>query len=144
MELSMVKCKRRLAVVWFAGGGFLFFLVFLQSTLGAYGDNVADAWGWLMPSIMPTLSLMIAVFVTDMLDKRTQTQHNTGADAFFFRLTFYLSIAYLVVVLLTLLLQPFATLPPTELLKQSHLWMGPLQGLVTASLGAFFVKNKQS
>lgn len=141
MELSMVKCKRRLAVVWFAGGGFLFFLVFFQSVLGAYDDKVTDAWGWLMPSIVPTLSLMIAVFVMDMLDKSTQAQH-TAADAFFFRLTFYLSIAYLAIASLTIMLQPFAALAPTELLKQSHLWMGPFQGLVTASLGAFFVKKK--
>ncbi len=141
MEMKMVECKKHLAVVWFVGGGVLFFILFLQSIRGVYGDKVADAWGWLMPSIMPTLSLMIAVFVMDALNKSRQVQ-DVIADVFLFRLTFYLSIAYLVVALLTILLQPFSTSSPSEIMQLSHLWMGPFQGLVTASLGAFFMKNK--
>jgi hypothetical protein len=31
-----------------------------------------------------------------------------------------------------------------DALETSHLWLGPAQGLVVASLGAFFVKSEDS
>jgi hypothetical protein len=38
------------------------------------------------------------------------------------------------------LLQPFSVLSPFELMSQSSLWLGPFQGLVSAAMGAFFIK----
>ena len=67
-----------------------------------------------------------------------------SADRFVFRLSFALSLTYLVVAALTVLMQPFAAVPPLELMKQSNLWLGPFQGLVAASLGAFFVKTEEA
>jgi hypothetical protein len=43
-----------------------------------------------------------------------------------------------------MLLAPVAGLAiyePLNLMTQSNLWLGPFQGLVTASIGAFFVKR---
>jgi hypothetical protein len=47
-------------------------------------------------------------------------------------------------VTLTIILQPFAALDPLTLVKQSNLWLGPLQGLVSAALVAFFTKRETS
>jgi hypothetical protein len=44
---------------------------------------------------------------------------------------------------LPIFLQPFSTLDPVALLKQSSLWLGPLQGLVSAALAAFFIKRDE-
>jgi hypothetical protein len=63
-----------------------------------------------------------------------------SADAFLYRLALWLSCAYLLLILLSILVQPFAPLPPLALMQQSNLWLGPLQGLVAGALGAFFVK----
>jgi hypothetical protein len=133
----MLRCKRRLATVWFALSGVIFLLLVVQTVMGHYGSKATDAWGWFLPNVMPTLSLIVAVLVLDQMGKSV---HTRTADRFLFRLAIGLSCAYLLLILLSILIQPFAPLPPLELMQQSNLWLGPLQGLVAAALGAFFVK----
>jgi hypothetical protein len=41
-----------------------------------------------------------------------------------------------------ILAQPLTQLPALELMRQSNLYLGPLQGLVAAALGAFFIKSE--
>lgn len=136
-QLSMFSCKARLAVLWIVFGSVIFLLLFLQTVRGYYGDLASDAWGWFLPSIIPPLSLIVSVLVLDALGKGIRTAH---ADPLMFKVAVGLSCGYLTLVLLTILAQPFAAMAPLELMKQSNLWLGPLQGLVTAALGAFFVK----
>lgn len=137
----MTVCKRRLAALWFIGAGIIFFLIFGQTALGKYGDKASEAWSWILPTIMPTLSLIVGVMVMDTLAKNVK---QTNVDTFFFKLTFGVSAAYLLAVLLTLLIQPFSTLTAFELMSQSNFWLGPFQGLVAAVLGAFFVKAPEN
>lgn len=140
MTMQMSKCKRKLAALWFTGAGLLFFVILLQTIFGRYGDRSADAWSWFLPTIMPTLSLVIGVLVMDVLNKGNQIKE---IDAFLFKLTFSISSAYLVAVFLLFILQPFTTISPFELMSQSNLWLGPFQGLVAAAMGAFFVKSPE-
>jgi hypothetical protein len=137
MKLSMAQCKRRLATLWFCGAGSIFFVIFLQTVFGHYGDKTPEVWGWLLPTIMPTLSLSIGVLVMDALGKGASIPR---IDAFLYQLTFGLSMAYLFAVLLLFVLQPLTTVPPLQLMQQSNLWLGPFQGLVAAGMGAFFSK----
>ncbi len=141
MKIAKSRCKRRLATVWLIGSGLLFFLLLFQTFLGRYGDDADAAWGWMLPTTMPTLMLIVGVLVSDALRKSSAA---IKVDQFIFRLAFYLSIAYLAVVSMTLLLSPFSTIPQLELMTMSNLWLGPFQGLVSASLGAFFVNRELS
>lgn len=93
MTLHMSKCKRKLAALWFTGAGVLFFILLLQSIFGRYGDKSSEAWSWFLPTIMPTLSLVIGVLVMDTLGEGIRALE---VDAFLFRLTFGISAAYLV------------------------------------------------
>lgn len=138
---SVGICKKRLTIVWFIGAGIIFAIVLLQSIFGRYADDAADAWGWFLPTVMPALSLIIGVLVADSL---RGTVRDRMIDPFMFRLTFSLSIAYFIIVLATILLQPFAPGPPLALLNMSNLWLAPLQGLVIGALGAFFVRAEQA
>jgi len=137
--IPMARCKRRLATVWFVLSGLIFLLLVVQTVMGRYGDGATDAWGWFLPNVMPTLSLIVAVLVLDQLDKGAKSPRT--ADRFLFRLAISLSAAYLLLILLSILIQPFAPLPPLQLMQQSNLWLGPLQGLVAGALGAFFIKT---
>lgn len=137
MELPLKICKQRLITLWFVGSGIVFFIVLLQSFFGRYSDQVDEAWGWLLPTVVPTLALMIGVLVADA---RQESSPEKMVDRFTFSMSFILSLAYFAVILLTIAVQPFTTKPPLELLKLSNLWLAPIQGLVTASLGAFFVR----
>jgi hypothetical protein len=138
MEVQMPTCKRWLGGLWFSFAALLFLVLIVQTIFGHYGAQPDEAWGWLLPSILPTLSLMIAVLVMDALGKSTKAK---TVDKFFFLLTFGVSAFYLVMVALPIFLQPFTTQDPLAALKQSNLWLGPLQGLVSGSLAAFFVKR---
>jgi len=91
----MIKCKKRLATLWFIGSGAIFFVVLFQAIFGKYGDQVTGAWEWFLPTIMPTLSLILSVFIIDTFGKGIQTK---TVDRFLFRLTFALSGVYLLVV----------------------------------------------
>lgn len=135
MTVSMPRCKRRLAATWFFGAGAIFFVVYLQTIFGKYGEKTTEVWSWLLPTIMPTLSLAIGVLVMDALGKGAKIAR---ADEFLYRLTLGISCAYLVAVLLLFLLQPFTDVPPLQLMQHSNLWLGPFQGLVAAGMGAFF------
>ena len=137
--MPWMQCKKRLALLWFTGAGFIFLLFFVQTIGGRYGEDLDLAWGWLLPTLMPTLSLMVAVFVLDALGKEGSVK---SVDRFIYRLAFGLSAAYLSVVLITILAGPFSEMGSSALMTKSNLWLAPFQGLVSASLGAFFIRSQ--
>lgn len=140
MRVAMMEAKKRLAVVWCVGGGLLFLLLLGQTILGHYGDKVKEAWAWLLPTIIPSLSMIVSgVVVSGPLGKKLETK---TVDRFAFKLAFSISLFYLVTVSFTILLSPFSQIPPLELMKLSNLWLGPFQGLVGAALAVFFVSTK--
>lgn len=139
MRVSWSKCKRYLSSLWFTGSGVLFFVLLLQTMLGNKYEGTSEQWEWFLPTIMPTLSLIISILVADSLGQGVKKRTVNG---YFFRLSFSLSLGYLVVVALTIFVHPFTMFEPLELMKQSNLWLAPIQGLVTASLGVFFIRSE--
>jgi hypothetical protein len=139
--LSFSGSKKRLGILWFTCAGLVFAIVLAQSLGGRFGEDLRDAWAWLLPNLMPTLSLIVGVFVADM-QRGAQEKH---VDSFVFRMAMGLSLVYFATILITLLAIPLSGLhgmQPIDLLKTSNLWLAPLQGLAAAALGAFFVKGK--
>lgn len=139
MKIPMNKCKKNISILWFSYSCILFFVILLQSLFGHYGDNVSEVWGWFLPTIMPTLSLILSVLLIDALEK---DKKDKKIDKFIYRLALCLSIAYFISISLTIFIQPFITTNFFKLISQSNLFLGPLQGLVSGSIGAFFVKAK--
>jgi hypothetical protein len=138
--VSLRTCKKRLAILWVVGGLIVFVLLVLQSIFGKYGDKLDEAWAWFLPTVVPTLSLIIGVLVLDATSSKTTDKR---IEPLIFNLAFGISAVYLVMVALILLIQPFTEFSPLELMKRSNLWLGPLQGLVAAALGAFFIKGER-
>jgi hypothetical protein len=137
---SMRSAKRSLAVIWFVGSGIVFLIVLGQTVGRVYGDEVEKAWAWLLPSIMPTLSLIVGVLVSDA---QQSDKTPPEIDSFLVKMAVVVSIIYLLTVLGTILLQPIVRgwSTPLGFLNISHLWLAPLQGLVSAFIGALFVKQ---
>ena len=142
MQLTMKVCRKRLAVVWFLGAGLLFVVFILQTVSGHYGNKASEAWGWLLPTLLPTLSLITGVFATDVFSKTIEIK---TVDEFLYKLTLSLSITYLLAVGFTVFVSPLTTTvwTPLELMKLSNLWLAPLQGTVGTTTGVFFVKDSQ-
>src|SRR5437773_2388168 len=79
-----------------------------SNPLGRYDGKDRDVFGWFLPTVMPTLSLVIGVLVMDATGRGTKI---TKPDAFLFKLAMGLSCVYLATVLLTIVLQPFSSVP---------------------------------
>jgi hypothetical protein len=140
-EINMATCQRILAIVWFIPSAALFGIFVIQTILGRYGDQVGDAWNWLLPTIMPTLSLVIGALVTVELNR---DQSRRTYSKFMLILTSCISVVYLASVSVVVLFQPISPRSPLDSMRQANLWLGPLQGLVAGAMGAFFAKSSPS
>lgn len=138
--MTMDSSKWVLAAIWLVGAGGVFLLLVVQSLLGHYEPATQEVWGWFLPTVMPTLSLIVGVLVADSRIARNSDKPVSGpTNSLFFRLGAGMSVLYLLLVALSILIQPL--LPqtsPLELMHRSSLWLGPLQGLTVATLGVFF------
>jgi disulfide bond formation protein DsbB len=140
--MSIVDGQRRLAILWL-GGTFLGMLILISETYGnVWGSVAPEAWGWFLPMVVPTLTLIVGSVVAE-ISKETPSTSKVTPLAFW--LTFWVSLAYLVLVILALGMAAFTTKdPPISALKTSSLWLSSLQALVGASIGVFFGGRKPS
>ncbi|UCC72542.1 MAG: hypothetical protein JSV86_19620 [Gemmatimonadota bacterium] len=141
-RVPVAICQRRLATVWFSAGAVLFLLLAVQSLLGKYGDETTKAWSWLLPTIVPTLSLIIGAVAY----QAKKAQSEATVDRFAYRLSLWLSVFYLVLVLATVIVPAVRSYPSAAdmlgTMEMSNLFLGPVQGLVGIALGVFFVSRE--
>jgi len=137
VTLTIQVARRRLATVWFSGAG-LCFLVLLVISLFGRGANQIELWDWFLHASVPNLSLIIAVMV---YVQQHDGPKDTPVDGFLYALAFWLSVFYLILLLLPLLVFPLTGKSLPELLETSRLWLAAVQGLVTGAMGAFFIRQ---
>lgn len=136
MTISMPTARKRLAMVWFAGSGVCFLVLLFISFFGRKID-LAGLWDWFLPAVVPNLSLIIGVLVYSQRQRDTPPP----VDTFLYRLAFWISLLYVLLLLLPLLFFPLTGKSLPELLNISRLWMAAIQGLATGIMGAFFVRQ---
>lgn len=139
-KLRLEDARHALAYIWFGGAAVVFLILMVQSILGKYRDQLQEAWAWFVPTVVPTLALMLGVIGADALTTRSDVRRVKRP---FFVLARGLSIFYLVILLLTILLEPFAPTPGIQLLMLSNYWMTPIQGLVVAAIGVLFAAQEK-
>lgn len=138
-KLQWDKCKWQLAVLWLTSGAVVFSLLLGMSICGKF-ENAPEAWGWFLTSMMPNLSLIVGVLVSEA--RTTLSKRPMFVPANHFKLAYKLSAFYIVVVVFTLVSTslPTAVYRGIAMLHMSNLWLGPLQGLASAALGIFYVR----
>src|SRR5260370_5197894 len=97
MEVS--EGQRRLAVLWLCGGGIAAVILIIQSIAGYYGDKASDAWSWLLPYVLPTLTLIVSAVFADATKKTS----NITVNLFAYRSSVWLSVFYLLCLYVSLL-----------------------------------------
>jgi cobalamin synthase len=133
----MHTARKRLALAWFAGAGVCFVVLLFISFFASTAD-LTGLWEWFLPAIVPNLSLIIGVLV---YTQRQQVATDTRIDPFLYRLALWLSLLYVLLLLLPLVFFPVTGKTLPELLDISRLWLAAVQGLVTGVMGAFFVRQ---
>lgn len=144
--IKLSTIRHRLLVLWMIFLVLIFALTFSQTIIGAYENHLKELWSWFLPTIFPTLALMIGS-QEDPYDfegsspKTVYVRKSRSYTAIFFS-AFYLSMVFL-----TSLCVPLATYynrfdSSLDFLNTSQIWLAPLQGLVLISINFFFVKSQ--
>ena len=137
--IGLQRAQNWLLVLWTIGGG----VVFLVTLLKGFDPSVTSVnrfWSWTIPSIFPTLLLIIGARAgAAIADRRGQEKE---VDRLFFHVTVGVSAFYLTTTFTTLWAAIHWSNNSLDVLATSSYYLGPLQGLTSASLGAFFVSRK--
>lgn len=132
--------KKRLAILWFVFSAIIFgMFIFWTLASDKFGDKAADAWSLILPALMPTLSLIVGIYVAD---SSGQSGKGKKVSRFIYRLSFGLSLFYLMNIVLIIFLHGEFDNSIFTTFKKSNLFLGPLQGLVSAAIGAFYYKKE--
>ncbi len=146
--IELEKVRWKLVSIWFGGSAILFMILVLQSLRNLFGDQLDKAWAWIIPNIAPTLSLMISVLATHALVPQAEVDKLVARRSFY-TLSCWLSLFYLFNILIVVCSAPFAVSEhgigthPVDVLHISNFWLGPLQGLTVASIGARSEREKE-
>lgn len=138
--MTIEVAKKRLALLWFLSGSVLFFLMLIMTFNGKFEDFPDKAWGWFFPNILPTLSLMVSVFMFDQSKRQSNTEN---IEKFYFQIAFFISLFYMIILSMTILTAPLTGNAMLSQMEQSSLYLGPIQGLVAGAIGLFFVKRAE-
>jgi predicted permease len=133
------KARNRLALLWLISAGVIFMILVIQSLRLVYGPAVQEVWGWILPTIMPTLGMIVTVLGYTALDPSLS---DSVVRRTFFTVAFWLSFVYLCLIMITILIQPLSPGHPVDLMRMSNLWLGPFQGLVASAIGVLFVSKR--
>ena len=139
----MATYRYILALIWIIGALGLFCVIFLSSINGPLSTDPAAGWQWLLPNIMPTLSLIASsYFVPDL---KLVKVGGSRSLAQFFQFAVALSVFYLFAILATIGAWAFRESGSLiDWLLLSNFWLGPLQGLTAAVIGIFFVQKVEA
>ena len=144
--LTMDYAQQRLALVWFIGAAIPGLILLLQSLLGKYADSLQEVWGWFVPTVGPTLGLIIGTIGAGALSEPSSAKLSERyVTRFFFRIALALSAIYLLTLTLTLLFEPLSPSPfkGIRLYNVANYWLAPIQSLVVAALSVLFGSQKK-
>lgn len=147
--IPLGKARYKLALLWLPGAGIIFGT---QSSLGdIYEGRLTEVWSWALPALLPTISLILSVLGANAIEETDGSNADSPVlKRSFYKIALGLSVFYLLLILATILLQPIAVSNTSkekffavDFLKQSQLWLSPIQGLVISALGVLFFSKKK-
>ncbi|HEX9106602.1 MAG TPA: hypothetical protein VF832_05230 [Longimicrobiales bacterium] len=137
-RLPVRACQHKLLILWCVMSALALVVVMIQTASGGvYASHASEVFDWLLPTLVPTLSLMVGTVVADA----RAADSGASVDAFTYRFVFWVSVAYLLLVMLALLMNAQSPDPVGALRTLGKIVSG-LYTVVGISLGAFFVTRK--
>lgn len=136
--VSLSHTRRALVRLWLGGSGFSAIILVVSSILRGRAEAARESWSWFLPLVLPTIGLMVGVLGAAATGRLKEKYVRKS----FVDIALWLSAAYLILVSLTILLEPFSPLRGAELYGMSNYWLSPMQGLVVAALGYLFTSDE--
>ncbi|MEY4902255.1 MAG: hypothetical protein RLZZ292_70 [Bacteroidota bacterium] len=123
---------KKLLKTWLIGVLPTLLIVVGQTISGKYEGQSDGAWAWFLVNTVPSIALLTYVFFNKknlILDKK-------------YSILIWLSVFYVLILLFSLLSQPFASASALEILHQSEYWLGPIQLLFLGGLSFAVFSNE--
>jgi len=149
--VPLSQARKQLSTIWFVGSGLIFLVIVAQSIGTVYQGQLSELWGWFLPTLLPTLSLIVSVLGATAIDTQAPATSKKVVlvRSDFHSITFWLTWMYLGLLLATILAQPAARFSfadenakAIDVLKVSSLWLTPVQILVVAAMGVLFFTRR--
>lgn len=141
MPLTLANAIKRLLNVWVSCAIFLILIILLQTIFGKFGSDADAAWGWLAMHLLPGLALLLIGYLRH---KKLADFALPKAAAILYNIVFFVSIAYLAAVILSLLTQPFGT-DQTEIanLQRTNTGLFFFQGIFLILMAILIYKTER-
>jgi hypothetical protein len=140
-RIPLEQARNSLAKVWFPGAGLTVIIIIVQIILGRYQGSVQEVWAWFQPTVFPTTALILGVMGAVALqpdsDQRT-------VNRFYFSLSRGLTIFYLLILLLILLLDPFAPVHGMDLFNTVNYFLPAIQSIVVGVITVLFTSQEKT
>lgn len=137
MLVLLADTRKKLLWLWLGFTAVLVLLVFIQTLAGKYEAIEGQAWGWIFAQILPGLVLLATAVLL-----------NKNASKIVMRATFWAvyfgALAYLLLVSITLLALPAATVHWSieEYFGQSYTWLLPFQAVLLILFGWLYFRKE--
>ena len=143
--MTFKSCRTWLAGIWLLGSVLLFIVMILRSSDPANPADVTTAmWKWLLPNVMPFVTLVVTAVVVIAQDGAAVTARTDRVGGLSFIVAAGASIVYIAALSLMLFSKALLVAKaPAEFLGSTSIWVTPVQGVVSAALGVFFVKPRR-
>lgn len=117
MDISFIKAKRKVGELWIIASVSIILLFFVKQLSGRFENITTEAWQWFLPYVLPTLSLMATVLALEAShNTNVSNSTNSTIDILYFKIAFWLSIIYFVLLLIVL----FSYSPKTYYSKEEN------------------------
>lgn len=135
--ISIKESRKRIFRLWAISSVGLLLIVLVQSFLGKFNGEDVKIFSWLFPNVVPTLTLMLAIFKSDL-----SGSEDGSIDPTYYSSVLYGTIFYFFVLYMIIFIQPLTGDSLIELTQKSGIYLGPIQGVIAALIGLLFFKKK--
>lgn len=137
MLILLADTRKKLLWLWLGFTAALVLLVFVQTLTGKLEDIELQTWGWVFASVLPALALLLAAILLNKNPSKVLMLPT-------FRAVYVSALAYLLLVLLTYLALPLATVNWSieEYLSQSYTWLLPFQVVLLLAFAWMYFRKE--
>jgi cytochrome bd-type quinol oxidase subunit 2 len=137
MEIEARIARKNITFLWFILGGFIVAVFIFQQLNGKFEEKSQEAWLWISANLLPFFALVLGGYLLDVKKRTTQR-----VDKSYYKMSFGFSLFYLLTMVLVVFSYPFSDKSILEYYRDSNIYLIPLQSIVTACIGVFFIKGK--
>jgi hypothetical protein len=137
--ISLSKAKEHLVKLWTIGFLLLFLFFFLQTVTQRYVGITNEAWGWFLPHLLPTLTIIIGGYFFDV-NRKDATINIIPATSF--KISYVISVSYFIIVFIIIFSYRNVNGNILEYYQSYNVVLSAIQSLISGSVVFLFTKQK--